>query len=235
MKIPSTNQILKQNWASPYRIWFSSLKWSPLTPGSSELPTRPARRSITISRLGGSVQKCKDRRHRLSRAAGMPSALIVTLIGPADQHLSPTRWHVEACPDRHPPGGMWRPALIVTLIGPAGQHLSPTRWHVEACPDRHPPGGMWRPALTVTLIGPAGQHLSPTSPPAIDKCQRRCLFLAVRKKTSHSAVTSIVLPVQVRSGLIDLLLVTCNPVLPASGSGSRRLNRHPHHLSQGRL
>ena len=26
---------------------------------------------------------------------------------------------------------------------------------------------------------------------------------------------------QVRSGLIDLLLVTCNPVLPASGSSSR--------------
>ena len=42
-----------------------------------------------------------------------------------------------------------------------------------------------------------------------------------------------VLPV--RSGLIDLLLVTCNPVLPASGSSRRRLNQHPHHFSQGRL
>ena len=38
-----------------------------------------------------------------------------------------------------------------------------------------------------------------------------------------------------RSGLIDFLLVTCNPVLPASGLSCQRLNRHPHHLSQRRL
>ena len=38
---------------------------------------------------------------------------------------------------------------------------------------------------------------------------------------------------KVRSGLIDLLLVTCNPVLPASRSS--RLNRHPHYFSVGRL
>ena len=40
---------------------------------------------------------------------------------------------------------------------------------------------------------------------------------------------------QVRSGPIDLLLVTCNPVLPASGSSRGRLNRHLHHFSQGKL
>ena len=48
-------------------------------------------------------------------------------------------------------------------------------------------------------------------------------------------VVVVVAAVPVRSGLIDLLLVTCNPVLPTSGSSSWRLKRHPHHFSQGRL
>ena len=34
--------------------------------------------------------------------------------------------------------------------------------------------------------------------------------------------------------LVDMRLVTCNPVLPTSGSSHRRLYRHPHHFSQGR-
>ena len=38
----------------------------------------------------------------------------------------------------------------------------------------------------------------------------------------------IIITIIIRSGLIDLLLVTCNPVIPASVSSSRRLNRHPH-------
>ena len=45
----------------------------------------------------------------------------------------------------------------------------------------------------------------------------------------------VCIDVMVRSGLIDLLLVTCNPVLPASGSSSRRLYWHPQHFSQRRL
>ncbi len=38
---------------------------------------------------------------------------------------------------------------------------------------------------------------------------------------------------EVRSG--DLLLVTCNPVPPASGAGRRRLNRYPHQTSSSWL
>ena len=41
--------------------------------------------------------------------------------------------------------------------------------------------------------------------------------------------------VVVRSGLVDLLLEICIPVLPTSGSNCQQLNWLPHHFSQERL